>query len=130
MAVEEKIYQVVPATPGSEAYWEGAKAGKLLLGHCKPCNKAFYYPRGACPMCLSTDVELRAAKGTGTIYTYSVMRPAKPVYVIAYVTLAEGVSMMTNIVDCDQAKVKCGQKVKVVFKDSEDGGKLPCFTPA
>ncbi len=62
MAGEEKVYQVVPPTPGSEAYWEGANAGKLLLGHCKPCNKAFYYPRGACPMCLSTDVEMRAAK--------------------------------------------------------------------
>ena len=130
MAVEERIYQVVPATPGSEAYWEGAKAGKLLLGHCKPCNKAFYYPRGACPMCLSTDVEMRPAKGTGTIYTYSVMRPAKPVYVIAYVTLDEGVSMMTNIVDCDPATVKIGQKVKVVFKPREDGSKIACFAPA
>jgi uncharacterized OB-fold protein len=64
MAGEEKVYQVVPPTPGSEAYWEGANAGKLLLGHCKPCNKAFYYPRGVCPMCLSTDVEMRPAKGT------------------------------------------------------------------
>ena len=37
--------------------------------------------------------------------------------------------MMTNIVDVDPAKVKVGQKVKVVFKPSEGGGKLPCFTP-
>jgi len=38
--------------------------------------------------------------------------------------------MMTNIVDVDHAKLKVGQKVKVVFKDSEGGGKLPCFTSA
>jgi uncharacterized OB-fold protein len=37
--------------------------------------------------------------------------------------------MLTNIVDVDPAKVKVGQKVKVVFKSSEGGGKLPCFTP-
>ena len=130
MAGEEKIYPVVPATPGSEPYWEGANAGKLMLSHCKPCNKSFYYPRGACPMCLSTDVEWRESKGTGEIYTYSVMRPAKPPYVIAYVTLDEGVSMMTNIVDCDPASVKIGQKVKVVFKPREDGSKIACFAPA
>jgi uncharacterized OB-fold protein len=57
------------------------------------------------------------------------MHAAKPPYVIAYVTLEEGVSMLTNIVDVDPAKVEIGQKVKVVFKSSEGGGKLPCFTP-
>jgi uncharacterized OB-fold protein len=130
MSGEERIYPVVPATPGSEPYWEGANAGKLLLGYCKSCNKSYYYPRGVCPMCLSTDVEMRESKGTGTIYTYSVMRPAKPVYVIAYVTLDEGPSMMTNIVDCDPESVKIGQKVKAVFKPREDGTKIVCFTPA
>lgn len=127
---DEKVYAVVPPTPGSEPFWEGANAGELMLGYCKPCAKSFYYPRGACPMCLSTDTEMRAAKGTGTIYTYSVMRPAKPVYVIAYVTLDEGVSLMTNIVDTPPDSVKIGQKVKVVFKPREDGSKIPCFAPA
>ncbi len=130
MAGEERIYPVVPPTPGSEPYWEAANAGKLLLGYCKPCKKSYYYPRGVCPMCLSTDVEMREAKGTGTIYTYSVMRPAKPPYVIAYVTLDEGPSMMTNIVDCDPSAVKIGQKVKAVFKPREDGTKIVCFAPA
>jgi uncharacterized OB-fold protein len=127
---DEKIYAVVPPTPGSEPYWEAANAGKLLLGYSNACQKYFYYPRGVCPMTLSTDVEMREAKGTGTIYTYSIMRAAKPVYVIAYVTLDEGPSMMTNIVDCDPESVKIGQKVKVVFKPREDGSKIPCFTPA
>jgi uncharacterized OB-fold protein len=57
------------------------------------------------------------------------MHATEPAYVIAYVTLDEGVSMLTNIVDVDAAKVKVGQRVKVVFKPSDGGGKLPCFTP-
>lgn len=130
MSETEKIYAAVPPTPGSEPYWEAAKAGKLVVKHCTACGKPHYYPRGVCPHCLSDKLEWRDAKGTGTIYTYSVMRAAKPSYVIAYVTLDEGVSMMTNIVDCDPAKVKIGQKVKVVFKPTDSGGKLPCFTPA
>jgi hypothetical protein len=64
------------------------------------------------------------------IYTYSVMRRGAPVpYAIAYVTLAEGPTMMTNIVDCDLEAVKIGQKVKVVFKPSEGGPPVPCFAP-
>ena len=125
---ETKPYPAVPTTPGSEHFWEGAKAGKLLVTWCKACSKPHHYPRGVCPHCLSDKLEWKEAKGTGTIYTYSVMHAAKPAYVIAYVTLDEGVSMLTNIVDCDFAKIKIGQKVKVVMKPREDGGKLPCFT--
>ena len=50
-------------------------------------------------------------------------------YAIAYVTLKEGPSLQTNIVDCDPEKLKIGQKVKVVFKPT-DGAPLPFFTPA
>jgi uncharacterized OB-fold protein len=50
---------------------------------------------------------------------------------MAYVTLAEGPRMVTNIVDCDLNKLKCDQPVKVVFKPTEgEGPPLPMFTPA
>jgi uncharacterized protein len=49
-------------------------------------------------------------------------------YAIAYVTLKEGPSLLTNIVDCDLTTPKIGQKVKVVFKPT-DGAPLPFFTP-
>ena len=127
---EEKIYPSVPPTPGSEPYWEGTKQGKLLLKWCNDCGKPHYYPRGICPHCFSDKLEWREAKGTGEVYTYSIMHASKQPYVIAYVTLEEGVSMMTNIVDCAHDQVKIGQKVKVVYKPMEGGGKLPCWTPA
>jgi hypothetical protein len=51
-------------------------------------------------------------------------------YCIAYVSLDEGVTMMTQIVDCDLAALKIGQKVKLVFKPTEgDGPPVPMFTP-
>ena len=128
--MSDKVYAAVPTTPGTEPYWDAAKDGKLMVKFCKDCKKPHHYPRGICPHCFSMNLEWREAKGTGEIYTYSIMHAAKPAYVIAYVTLDEGVSMMTNIVDCDHKAVKVGQKVKVVFKPSEGGGKLACFTPA
>ena len=45
------------------------------------------------------------------------------------VTLAEGVSMMTNMVDCDLDALEIGQAVRVVFKPSEGGPPVPMFTP-
>jgi len=52
------------------------------------------------------------------------------VYCIAYVKLDEGVTMLTNIVDCDLDTVKVGQKVKVAFKTTEGGVSMPVFAPA
>ena len=74
--------------------------------------------------------EWKQAKGTGEVYTYSIMNAGKPPYVIAYVTLDEGVSMMTNIVDCDLDTVKIGQKVKLTFKKTESGFAIPMFALA
>jgi uncharacterized OB-fold protein len=125
---ERKIPSPTP-TPGTEPYWEGAAQGKLMLTGCKACGRVHHYPRALCPFCFSAELEWREASGAGAIYTYSVMRRVPVPYVIAYVTLEEGVSMMTNIVDCDFDTVRIGQKVKVVFKPSENGQPVPMFTP-
>ena len=50
---------------------------------------------------------------------------------IAYVELAEGPKMMTNIVDIDFKDVKIGMAVKLKFIQTEgDGPPMPFFTPA
>jgi len=117
--------------PGDERYFEAAGEGRLLLKKCSDCGAFHHYPRGLCPFCFSDRVEWVEAKGTGTVYTYSVTRRAGPVaYCIAYVTLDEGVSMLTNIVDCDLDDVRIGQRVKVTFKRTEAGVAMPMFAPA
>ena len=74
-------------------------------------------------------MQARALSNDGTIYTYSVMRRTPVPYAIAYVTLQEGVSMMTNIVDCDLDKIRIGQTVRLVFKPSDGGPPVPMFAP-
>ncbi len=69
----------------------------------------------------------REASGKGTVYTFSVMRRVKKPYVIAHATLAEGPTMLTNIVDCDADKVRIGQPVIVVFQCTENGPPVPMF---
>jgi uncharacterized OB-fold protein len=55
------------------------------------------------------------------------MRRVPIPYVIAFVTLEEGVTMMTNITDCPIDAVAIGKKVEVVFKPVESGQIVPMF---
>jgi len=57
------------------------------------------------------------------------MRRAPAPYAIAYVTLEESVTIMTNLVDCDFDRIRIGDKVKLVFKPSDGGPPVPMFTP-
>ncbi len=98
----------------SRAFWDAAGQGRFIIPVCTACDKAHWYPRAICPFCSSDKVEWREASGRGTIYTFSIMRRVKEPYVIAHVTLAEGPTMLTNIVDCDFDTVSIGQPVAVV----------------
>ncbi len=130
MATAERKIPAPAVNPETKAFWDAAAAGRLMLGKCEACGQVHFYPRALCPFCLSDNTALQPAAGTGTIYTYSVMRRAPIPYAIAYVTLDEGVSMMTNIVDCDLDGIRIGQKVRLVWKPSEGGPPVPMFTPA
>ena len=119
-----------PINPETQPFWDATAQGKLLIKKCTACGEPHFYPRPHCPFCFSDKVEWQEASGRGTIYTYSVMRRAPIPYAIAYVTLAEGPTMMTNIVDCDLDSIRIGQAVRLVFKTSEGGPPVPMFTPA
>ena len=64
------------------------------------------------------------------IYSYSVMRRGDNPYAIAYVTVEEGVTMLSNIVECDYDSLSIGQSVEVVFRKSTDSRQsVPVFRP-
>ena len=126
---ERKFPAPVP-NPETKPFWEAADEGRLLLKRCRSCGDVHYYPRAYCPFCGSGETEWQPASGGGTIYSYSVMRRAEVPYAIAYVALDEGVTMMTNLVDCDLDAIRIGQRVRLVFKPTEGGPPVPTFTPA
>ena len=117
-------------TAETHRFWDAAREGRFIIPVCTACSRAHWYPRAICPFCAGDQVEWRAASGQGTIYSFSVMRRVKEPYVIAHVTLAEGPTMLTNIVDCDFDRVRIGQKVTVVFQETENGPPAPMFRPA
>jgi uncharacterized protein len=117
-------------TAENKTFFEAARQGRFLIPVCTACNRAHWYPRAICPFCAGDKVEWRGASGNGTIYTFSVMRRVKEPYIIAHVTLAEGPTMLTNIVACDAHEVRIGQPVTLVFQDTDGGPPVPMFKPA
>ena len=116
--------------PETQAFWDAAAQGRFLIRRCTACGKAHWYPRKTCPFCWGEKTAWVEASGRGTIYSYSVMRRAAEPYVVAYVTLAEGPTMLTNLVDCDFDALAIGQEVRLKFSPSEGGPPVPTFTIA
>jgi uncharacterized protein len=115
-------------TGETREFWDAAKQGRFLLRRSKTTGRAHWYPRSICPFD-GSETEWFEASGQGEIYSLSVMRKAVPVYVMAYVTLDEGPTMMTNIVECDPDALRIGDRVELVFVATEGGNALPMFRP-
>ena len=133
MAYQQRKISFVGDTnsnPETKRVFEAAADNKLIVPKCNSCGRSHWYPRGICPHCFSQDIAWNEASGDGTIYSFSVMKRSEVPYAIAYVTLAEGPTMMTNIVNCDLDAIKIGQKVKLTFVPSENGPPMPMFAPA
>jgi uncharacterized OB-fold protein len=122
-----RIIKAPEINPETKAFWQACNAEVLSVGRCKNCAAAHYYPRALCPFCLSFDTVLESVSGDARIYSYSVMRSAPEPYAIAFVTLAEGPTIMTNIVDCGFERIVIGAAVRPVFRAAEDGNLVPMF---
>lgn len=116
--------------PDTLRYWTAADEGHLLVKRCTACGEFHHYPRDLCPFCLSDATEWTTAAGTGTLYSFSTMGQGDAAYTLAYVTLDEGPTMLSNVVGCDPATLAVGQRVRVVFTPSDGGHAVPMFTPA
>ncbi|MEL6363424.1 MAG: Zn-ribbon domain-containing OB-fold protein [Pseudomonadota bacterium] len=117
--------------PETEKFWAAAAEGRLLLHRCKKCGRVHYYPRIVCPACGAMEPEALQSSGEGEIYSVSVMRRGEDApYAVAYVTLNEGPSILTNILADDLGALKAGDRVRLAWAETDGGPPVPMFTPA
>lgn len=124
-----------PVTPLTEPFWEASRRQELVAQRCGDCDGFVWYPREACTACLGDQLRWEPLAGTGTIYTFNVMRkPGNPMmadavpYAVALVDLDEGIRMTTNIVGSDPATIRCDERVAVDWSEAlPDGRRLPVF---
>jgi uncharacterized OB-fold protein len=122
------------ANADSLPYWHAALERKLLIRKCNQCSAFHFMPRHLCPECWSDDLEWVQSSGTGSVYSFSIIRRAplesfsgNVPYVIALIELDEGPRMVTNILGSNALTVKIGDRVEVEFESRGDGAMVPQF---
>lgn len=129
MHISEDAIPAPVRTPETAAFWDAANEKRLVYAECQDCGKPHYYPRRICPFCFSSNVDWKDTSGLATLYAFSFFRKGSPPYVSAWVTLDEGVTVLTNVTDCDAGSLRIGDRVEVVFKSATDGQLTPLFRP-
>lgn len=134
--MSDKFQPLPKPTPETQHYWDGTKEGELRLQRCSSCSHVYFPPRPFCPECASQDVEVFAASGKGTLYSYVINHRApkgwEAPYSLAVVQLDEGPRMMTNIIGCPQTPeaLQLDMPVEVTFDQVSEEIALPKFKPA
>ena len=120
----------------SQGYWEAAREGKLVVQRCTECGKAQYPPDVMCHRCQAETFAFTEVSGRGTVYSFSTftrsLMPAfEPPYMLTLVDLEgdDGIRMLTNLVEVDQADARIGMPVEVTFEPRGEWA-LPQFRPA
>jgi len=120
----------------SAPFFDGARAGRLMLQHCSACDRWSFPVRERCPHCFAPKLAWRQASGRGSLYTFTIMHQvmnpgfasAVP-YNVAQVDLAEGVRMTSNIVGIANDALRIGMLLEVVFEDVGAEVSIPKFRP-
>jgi hypothetical protein len=122
--------------PVARPFWDAVEQGRLLLERCSRCRAVIWYPRGFCPRCGSTATDWIEASGHGTVYSYTVVRksfgafaPLTP-YVVAYIELAEGPRILSNVVGVAPDEVVIGLPVELAVEQPEGSPAVYRFRPA
>ena len=106
--------------------------GKFMIQRSKSTGAYVFYPRVAAPGTGESDLEWVEASGDGVVYSTTVVRnrPEKGGdYNVALIDLAEGLRMMSRVVDIEPAAVKIGMNVRAMVGEL-DGQPQILFTPA
>lgn len=138
-ASDNSAKQIKRTQPGisddTRFFWDGLRENKLLIQHCKACDKLQHPPGPVCSHCQSFDLGSVESRGDGTLYSFVVMHyPEVPPFEypnpIGLVELDEGVRMIAGLIDCEPGAIEIGQRLQVVFRTFDGDLTLPQFRPA
>ncbi|HEY8579150.1 MAG TPA: Zn-ribbon domain-containing OB-fold protein [Beijerinckiaceae bacterium] len=119
----------------SRPFWEATREKRLLLQFDPAAQKYQFYPRATSIHTGRRTLEWRESPGKGEVFSFTVARRARPPFqgkepfIIAVVTLDEGVNVMGDMVDCQLDEMKIGLRVKPYWAPMPDGTHLLLFQP-
>lgn len=121
----------------SEPFWSACKEGRLLIQKCTDCSTPRFPPTHFCANCQSSAYEWIEASGQGKVFSWIIVNHPVPSdvwgdavpYAVGLIELAEGVRMLSNIVECEHDEIVGDMPVEVVFEPAGDEFILPKFRP-
>jgi uncharacterized OB-fold protein len=115
-------------------FWEACLRGEFLLQRC-PRSGRYHWP-AVCDPESGGGLEWVQASGRGTVHTFTVLHKAyredyadRVPYNVVVVELDEGPFFHSNLIECDNADIRVGMPVEVVFQRQSDEVTLPLFRP-
>jgi uncharacterized OB-fold protein len=108
--------------------------GELRFQRCGDCGVWRHVPRELCAECGSWTWSWERSSGRGSVFSWTVVgRALHPAfgesvpYAPVIVELAEGVRMLSSVVDCPPEELAIGMPVEVVFDAVTPEVTLPRF---
>jgi uncharacterized OB-fold protein len=139
----------VPSKPvpvpdaASAPFFAGALRGELMLLRCRRCA-TFMSPtaylrtprRPRCVGCMSAELDWAPATGRATLYSFALMHQlydeafaAELPYNIAVVETEEGVRLTSQVVECDNDRLRIGMPLEATFERLSEDVAVPKFRP-
>jgi uncharacterized OB-fold protein len=118
------------------AWWEAAAQHRLVVQRCTACRHMRHPPAPICPECRCAASDWHELSGRGEVYTYTIVH--RPIaagqtlpFVVAVIALegADGLRMISNLVDMDLREPAIGMPVEIVWEDMSDDLAIPRFRP-
>ena len=121
-------------TQDNEYFYEGLKAGKLLIQHCTECGTLRHPSLPGCGACGSLEWDTVVSAGAGEIYSFVVVHyPQVPSFEyplpIGLIALDEGTRIVANL-DLDVDSIAIGMRVQARIDKLDDELSLPIFISA
>ena len=117
-------------------FWDYARQHELRLQRCLDCGRPWAPVGPVCPLCFRARFEWAVMSGRGTIASWVVFHKlyhpgfaADIPYNVAFVELAEGPRLISNVVGVPNERLHIGMPVEVVFEDVGPHTSLPKFRP-
>jgi len=128
------------ADASTQPFWDAAADDRLVAPRCTNCGTFRLPPAPFCFVCRHRELEWVDLPGTGTVYSFTVVRhplarmlhDAVP-YAAGIIELdgtqGAGARMICNIIECDVDRLKIGDRVEIVWEHVSDDMSVPRFRP-
>lgn len=121
-------------TEETEAFWEAAAQGRLVVERCTACGAASFPPRGMCRSCRARSMEALEITSRGVVYSFTVnhQRWLPDLEVPYAVVLVEfpahpGVRVAGRLRGCPPGQIVIGMEVEVGLEPGPGGFAIPSF---